>query len=122
MPYKSIILTCFSALLLALSACAPKQSQGITVDPNSGNSGVILNTGGNTARPPLKLEWISPAFVQGEVVPVYKKMNIEIRAYTTATLKDGDFKVYVDEKLLAAKSGEAPLEIMRQEYIFRKTI
>lgn len=123
MLQKSNVSTILVLLTLAvLPACAPKQNSGVTVEPG-GSGGVILSTGSKSTRPALKLEWVSPAFVPGEIVHVYKKLNIEVRASTAATLKDGDFKVFVDEKLLAAKSGEAPLEVMnKQEYIFRKTI
>jgi hypothetical protein len=74
---------------------------------------------------PVRLEWVSPKFPKsGEVVSVYKKLNIEVKAFTEAELRDGDFKVFVDGKPLGGKSGERPLVIdkAKKEYIFRRTV
>jgi Caspase domain len=114
-----LIIICCS---FAAAACSPKTGPtGVSVE--SGSGGVVLRPTNTTPKAPMRLEWVSPLFVPGEVISVYKKLNLEVKAFTTANLKDGDFKVFVDEKPLAARSGEAPLEVAnKQEYIFRKTI
>ncbi len=115
--------------LLALAvvfACAPRRTSsdsGVTVNTHAPDRGVVLSTSNAKNRPALKLEWVSPAYVPGEIVNVYKRVNLEVMALTAANLKNGDFKVYLDEKLIADKSGEAPLEMLNKEqYVFRKTI
>jgi len=99
----------------------PNKGEGvITTLPNAGSGEIRIKK-----TLPVRLEWISPKMSKpGEFVQVYKKMNIEVRAYTEADLRDGDFKVFLDGKPLEEKSIEGPLMVdkVKKEYTFRRTV
>lgn len=92
----------------------------INTQPNTGSGEIKIKK-----TLPVRLEWVSPKVPKpGEFVSVYKKINIEVRAYTEADLRDGDFKVFLDGRPLEEKSAEGPLIVdkVKKEYIFRRTV
>ncbi len=119
---NSLLVGFFFAIIASLSAQTPSNKGEAVIRTDGGEASGTIKA---KTKLPLKLEWISPKFPKpGEMVSVYRKLNIEVRAYTEVELKDGDFKVLVDDKPPVAKSGEAPLIIdkVKKEYIFRSTV
>ncbi|AEE49560.1 caspase family protein [Haliscomenobacter hydrossis] len=116
-----LLLCCILMTSLLLRAQDNKNTGEAIIKIEGTGSGTISTK----TRIPVRLDWVSPKFPKpGEIVSVYRKINIEVKAITEADLKDGDFKVFVDNKPLENKSGEAPLIVdkVKKEYIFRSAI
>lgn len=116
-----LLLCCVVFSSLVLSAQDNKNTGEAVIKIEGTGAGTISTK----PKLPVRLEWVSPKFPKpGEVPSVYRKLNIEVKAMTEAELKDGDFKVFVDNKPLENKSGETPLIIdkVKKEYIFRSMV
>jgi hypothetical protein len=118
---KQFVFLIFSILIFPFVGFAQQPASGSGVVPPIGSGGRVSMG----AKLPVKLEWVTPKSpAPGKFIEVYKKLNIEVKAFTEAELRDGNFKVFVDNKPKEDKSGEVPLfaDKVKKEYIFRCSV